>query len=129
MSSDKIQKITILTGILVAGGFFAFSARKKVRCSNQKGIYDPDNGPLFITESAADQIEDRARKRIKTLLLSKEVIDLAEIKLQVANDIRECDWENLKTDEQRAVWNAISKIVNAVSDAADANRDEFHNSF
>jgi len=130
MESDKINKITIIAGLVVAGSILAFSQNKKIKCANQKGIYDPDNGPLFITDEAIDDITDSARKKIKALIISKDSnTDLSDIKLQVANSIRECDWESLKTAEQKIVWNAISNIVNSVNENAISNTDDFLNSF
>lgn len=127
MAADKVQPVVLAAGLLVVGGLVAYSMRKKSRCEKLPDIYAPE-GPLHLTPDAQDLAYEAARYKLREHLLAGEPRKFDEVVLYVADELRDCAWEKLKTDEQKAVWAGIKHIVNEVNQRA-ANPDEFLGSF
>lgn len=124
---DKIQPAVLAAGLVVVGGMVLFSMRKKNRCEKLPDIY-AEEGPLHLTPDAQDSAFEAARYKLREYMLSGDEYTLSDVNLYVADELRDCAWEKLETDEQKAVWAGIAQIVNEVNQRA-KNPDEFLKSF
>jgi hypothetical protein len=129
MDINEIKPTALLAGLAVLGGVMLFASKKKKQCTELPGIYDEES-PLHITEEYHAQAYQAAKMRIRDNLLTKQgPSSLTDTKLHVAKQLRQCDWEKLTTFQQKAVWNAISVIVEEVNALAIADPEAFQLSF
>ena len=127
--ADKIQPAVLAVGLVVVGGLVLYSMRKKSRCEKLPEIYTED-GPLHLTEESQDRAREAARYKIREHLLAhQDGMNFDEVMLYVADELRDCKWEKLKTAEQKAVWAGIRHIVEDVNEQAIADPDKFRESF
>ena len=118
----------LLAGALVVGGVILYSARKKSRCTKLPEIWEED-GPLHLTRETVDEALDLARYKIREYIMAGKIYKLSDVQMYVADQLRDCSWENLETDEQKQAWAGIREIVNEVNQRAKENPDEFLGSF
>lgn len=123
-----IQPAVLAAGLIVVGGIFVYSHRKKRRCEKLPDIYSED-GPLHMTQEAQDKAFESARYKLREYMLSGKEYKLSDIELSVADQLRDCAWETLESDEQKAVWEGISSIVNEVNEVAKVDPEGFLKSF
>ena len=128
MANKDIQPAVLAAGLVVVGGIVLFSMRKKSRCEKLPDIY-AEEGPLHLTEDSQDRAFESARYKIREYILAGEIYKLSDVQLYVADELRDCAWEKLETDEQKAVWSGISQIVNEVNQRAKQDPDGFLKSF
>lgn len=128
MAQKDIQPAVLAAGLVVVGGIVLFSMRKKSRCEKLPDIY-AEEGPLHLTEDSQDRAFEAARYKIREYILAGEVYKLSDVQLFVADELRDCAWEKLETDEQKAVWHGIGQIVNEVNQRAKQDPDGFLKSF
>lgn len=125
---DEINPLVILAGLAVVGGVLFLSSRSKKKCSELPGIWAPE-GPLHLTREAQTEAYEAARYKLREYILSGDEYTLSDVKMYVADSIRDCEWEKLDTDEQKDAWNGIGVIVNEVNERAKADPDEFLKGF
>jgi len=125
---DKVQPAVLAAGLVVVGGIVLFSMRKKSRCEKLPDIY-AEEGPLHLTQESQDRAYEAAQYKLREYMLAGESYKFDDVVLYVADELRDCAWEKLKTDEQKAVWSGIKHIVNEVNQRAKADQDEFLKSF
>lgn len=128
IKEKDVQPIVLAAGLIAVGGLFLFASRKKRRCEKLPGIYTED-GPIHLTKISQDRAFEAARYKLREYILAGEEYNLSDIVLYVADELRDCSWENLKTDEQKAVWSSIMQIVNEVNQTAKDDPEEFLKSF
>lgn len=128
MKDENLKPAAILAGALVVGGIIAFGVRKKRRCTQLPGIWT-DEGPFHMTQECQDEAFELARYKIREYILAAEVYKLSEVQMHVADEIRDCAWEKLETDQQKEVWAGIGMVVNEVNQRAKQDPDEFLKSF
>lgn len=108
---------------VIVGSFFLFNRTKK-KCTEFPSLYKEvgDDGGLPMTDKAQDDAIYYARQIVRSNIYADEPVLPAAIQLQVARKLeKKCDWTNLKTDIQKAVYEAIGKIVTRV--VIDAKED------
>lgn len=123
-----IQPAVLFAGLVVVGGIIIYSQRKRHRCEKLPDIYSKD-GPLHLTQEAQDKAFEYARYKLREYILSGKEYRISDIELSVADQLRDCAWEKLESDEQKASWGGISSIVNEVNQMAKADPEEFLKSF
>ena len=129
MNKENLQPIAIAAGVLVAGDILMYSMKRKARCTKLTNIYSEDSA-LKISEEYQKIAFESAKNKLRELMSAGDMdYTIEDIQLYVANQLRECDWKSLKTDEQKSVWNGIKKIVSEVNDLAKADPDKFLSSF
>lgn len=128
MADSDLKPGTIAAGILVIGAVYMFSTRSKRRCTKLPDIHHED-GPLHMTREAQDEAVDLARYKIREYILAGEIYKLSDVQMYVADELRDCSWEQLETGEQKEVWAGIREIINEVNQRAEQNPDEFLTSF
>jgi len=126
--NTDLKPAAVAAGILVVGGVIAFSMRKKNRCAKLPDIHEK-SGPLHLTSETVDEATELARYKLREYVLAGETYKLSDVQMHVADELRDCSWENLKTDEQKEVWAGIGKIVNDVNQRAKQDPDGFLKSF
>jgi len=110
MANEDINPAVLAAGILVVGGIYYFSTKKKKSCRELPDIW-AEEGPLHMTQSAQDETFELAKYKIREYALSRKGYTLSDIVMSVADGLRECKWEDLKTDQQKDVWKGIEQIV------------------
>ena len=128
MAKKDLQPAVLAAGLVVVGGIVLYSMRKKSRCEKLPDIY-AEEGPLHLTEDSQDRAFEAARYKLREYMLSGKEYKLSDVQLYVADELRDCAWEKLKTDEQKAVWTGIGQIVNEVNQRARDDADGFLKSF
>ena len=124
----NIEPVVLAVGAAVIAGVVLFSANKKRRCKKLPDIY-AEEGPLHLTEDAQDRAYEAARYKLREYMLANEQYSASDVRLYVADQLRDCSWEDLDTDEQKAVWEGIGMIISEIAQQADANPDAFLSSF
>ena len=127
-SNNDKEALVAIVGLAVVGGIFLLSSRAKEKCTELPDIWAP-SGPLHMTREAQDSAYEAARYKLREYILAGTGYTLSDVKLYVADSIRDCEWEKLDTDRQKDVWNGISSIVNEVNQRAKDDPDEFLKSF
>lgn len=128
MAKENIQPIVLAAGLIALGGVVLFAAKKKKKCEKLPSIYT-EEGPIHLTQASQDQAFEAARYKLREYMLANEEYKLSDIVLHVANELRDCAWDKLKTDEQKAVWSGITQIVNEVNQLAKNDPEGFLKSF
>ena len=127
-AKTDFKPAVMLAGVLVVGGVIAFSVRKKRRCTKLPEIWE-DEGPLHLTRETVDEAIELARHKIREYVLAGKIYKLSDVQMYVADGLRDCSWENLKTDEQKQAWAGIREVVNDVNQRAKQDPDEFLSTF
>ncbi len=125
---SDMKPAAIFAGVAVLGGLLFYSSRKKKRCTDLPEIWS-EGGPLHLTKSAQDEAYDSARYKIREYMLSNEQYTLADVTMAVADELRDCAWEDLESDKQKQAWSGIKSIVGEVNRRAKADPDAFRASF
>lgn len=128
MAKEDLKPAAIAAGLVVIGGIALFASRKKRRCEKLPDIW-AEEGPLHLTEWAQDEAFESARYKIREYILAGEIYKLSDVQMYVADQLRDCAWEKLETDEQKQVWEGIRQIVNEVNQRAKQDPDGFLQSF
>ncbi len=128
MAKKDLRPAALAAGLVVIGGITLYSMRKKKRCTQLPDIWDED-GPLHLTQEAQDRAFEYARYKMREYILAGEVYKLSDVQMHVADSLRDCKWEKLKTDHQKDVWNGIRDIVNEVNQRVKQDHDGFLKSF
>lgn len=128
MSGRDIQPAVLGVGLLVIGGLFVFSSRKKRLCKNLPDIWT-EEGPLHLTIEAQEDAFELSRNKIREHVIAGGIYKLSDIQMYVADGLRDCAWEKLSTNEQKQVWSGIGEIVNEVNQRAKQDPDAFLKSF
>jgi len=110
MANEDINPAVLAAGILVVGGIVFFASKKKRSCRELPDIWS-EEGPLHMTQPAQDETFELAKYKIREYALSRKGYTLSDIVMSVADGLRECKWEDLKTDQQKDVWKGIEQIV------------------
>jgi len=110
MANRDLKPAAWAAGIVVVGGIFFFASKKKKSCQELPDIWS-DEGPLHMTQDAQDETFELAKYKIREYALSQKGYTLGDIVMSVADGLRECKWEDLETDQQKAVWSGIEQIV------------------
>ncbi len=82
-----------------------------------------------MTREAQDEATELARYKIREYILAGQIYKLSDVQMYVADELRDCSWENLETAEQKEVWGGIREIVNEVNQRAEQDPDDFLTSF
>lgn len=128
MPNTDLKPGAIAAGLLVAGAVLVFSSRNKRRCTKLPDIHH-EAGPLHMTRESQDEALELARYKVREYILAGEIYKLSDVEMYVADELRDCSWENLETTEQKEVWAGIRQIVNEVNQRAEQDPDEFLMSF
>ena len=128
MANGDLKPGAIVAGLLVVGGVLALSSRRKKRCTKLPDIYSED-GPIHLTREAQDKALDLARYKLREYIVAGHIYKLSDVHMYVADELRDCSWENLETEEQKQTWKGIGQIVNEVNQRASQHPDEFLQSF
>jgi len=128
MPNTDIKPAAVAVGVVVVAGVILYSMKKKRSCTELPGIWSKD-GPLHLTREAQDEAMELARYKIREYMLTSGEYTLSDVQMYVADSLRDCAWEKLKTDEQKQVWAGVKHIVNEVNQRAKQDPDGFLQSF
>ncbi len=128
MAKQNLRPAALATGIVVVGGIVLYSMRKKSRCQKLPDIWT-EEGPLHMSREAQDDALELARYKIREYVLAGEIYKLSDVQMHVADELRDCAWEKLESDEQKQVWSGIGQIVNEVNQRAKQDPDGFLKGF
>jgi len=110
--TKDLQPAAIAAGAIVVGGLLFLGHKKRKRCRQLPGIWEED-GPLHLTPEAQDEAHELAKYKIREYLLSSgnAPTDIEEVVSYVANNMRDCAWDDRETEHQKQVWHGIQLIV------------------
>ena len=100
MADTDLKPGAIAAGLLVVGAVLVFSSRSKRRCTKLPDIHH-EAGPLHLTRESQDEATELARYKIREYILAGEIYKLSDVQMYVADELRDCSWENLETAEQK----------------------------
>ncbi len=107
---NKIRPEVVGAGVAVVGGVIFFSWRKRRRCKKLPKIW-AEEGPIHLTNSTQDEVFDLTEHKIREYALAGEEFTVDDITMAVANELKDCDWSDRKTVQQREAWSSIKLIV------------------
>lgn len=122
MANDDLRPAAVAAGVLVVGGVFLFARNKKRSCTHLPGIWD-ERSKLHLTKDAQDEAIRLAKYSIREHVLSKEGYTLKDIVETVACGLRECDWTELNTDQQKQAWEGVEQIVKSEINSYNSDPD------
>lgn len=122
MSKTDMKPAALAAGIFVIGGIMLFSSKKKKACQELPGIWS-EEGPIHMTQESQNEAFELTKYKIREYVLSAEEYTRADIVMSVADGMRECEWEKLKTDQQKEVWSGLEQIVKSEIQAYNQNPD------
>lgn len=125
--SSGIRPEAIAAGVAVTLGIAWLATRKKSKCKNLPGIYN-EKGPLHISQPSYDEADRYIRLRIRDHITANAPLNAADIQVEAANELEECDnWgdSTKMSDNQKAVWKTIKFIYDRAHSAAEADSEKF----
>lgn len=125
---DGLHPAAIGAGIAVVAGIFYFASQKKKACTELPDIWAED-GPLHLTIEAQEEARRLTRYKLREYMLSMGEHTLSDLHMYVADELRDCSWENLETEKMKQVFDGIGHIVSSVNEEAKADREAFLKSF
>jgi len=128
--AKDLQPAAIAAGAIVVGGLLFMAHKKRKKCRELPGIWS-EEGPLHLTPEAQEEAEEIARQKIKAYIMASDEppVTLNDIVMSVADELRDCAWEDLETEHQKQVWHGIKSIVEHVNEEARQDRSAFLRSF
>ena len=125
--SSGIRPEAIAAGVAVTLGIAWLATRKKSKCKKLPGIYN-EKGPLHINQDSYNEADRYIRLRIRDHITANAPLVPADIQLEAANELEECDqWGDAAkmSDNQKAVWKTVKFIYGRAHSAAEADSEGF----